>query len=472
LKSGKIVVAALAAVLSLTARAEAPFPLSKVPDVSIPDRRVDVTDYGARADGMKCTKAFADAIAACAAAGGGRVVVPAGRYFTGPIHLKSNVGLHLEKGAFIEFSDDPKDCLPAVPSSWEGLECLNYSPLLYACGCTNVAVTGAGTIRAKMDYWKELMQEKTTDIMGARAILYKWGSEDYPVGKRDMTKAHPAIMRPQLIQFNRCKGVRIADVRVEDSPFWTIHLFMCEDVTVSGIDVCAHGFNNDGIDIEMTQNVLVEDSSFDQGDDGFVFKAGRNRDGWRVSRPTRNVEIRNCRVKKAGSLVGVGSELSGGIENIYVHDCRVGLVARLYYVKTNRRRGGFVRNICVENVTVEKTLKLMALETDVLYQWKVFPDYELRTTEIERLEMRHVFCGGVKIGIDLFGDGKKPARNVVLEDVRVGTFEYGPVRVDNVEGLEMSGVSFGRKEKIVTVPEWDNGFACSEEERACKLKVK
>ena len=449
-----------------------PFPMPAIPEVVIPDRVFSVTNYGARADGTKCTQAFAAAIAACAAAGGGRVVVPAGRFFTGPIHLKSNVELRLEKKAVVEFSDDPKDCLPAVPSSWEGLECLNYSPLLYAYGCTNVALSGEGTIRAKMDFWKTLMEEGSTDIQGARAILYKWGSEDYPVEKRDMTKAHAAIMRPHLVQFNRCKGVRIEGVRVEDSPFWTIHLYQSEDVVVRRINVCAHGFNNDGIDIEMTQNVLIEGSFFDQGDDGFVFKAGRNRDAWRVGRPTKNVEIRNCRITKAGSLVGIGSELSGGIENVYVHDCWVGLVARLYYIKTNRRRGGFVRNVRVENVTVEKTLKLMALETDVLYQWRVFPDYELRTTEIGGLLMRHVVCGGVKIGVDLCGDANLPARDVLLDDVRVGTFEFGPVRVENVEDFRMNGVSMGRRGSIVTTPGWDNASASWEADRKRRLGAK
>lgn len=403
-----------------------------------------------------CTAAFAKAIADCKAAGGGRVVVPTGLHRTGPIHLKSNIELRLEKGAVIEFVDDPSLCLPAVPSSWEGLECLNYSPFLYAYGCTNVAITGEGTIRAKMDFWRKLMNEKTTDIQSARAILYKWGSEDYPVEKRDITKAHPAIMRPHLIQFNRCKGIRIEDVRVEDSPFWTIHLFMSEDVTIRRINVCAHGFNNDGVDIEMTRNVLIEDSTFDQGDDGFVFKSGRNRDAWRVSRPTENVEIRRCRLKKASSLVGIGSELSGGVRNVYVHDCTVETVCHLFYVKTNHRRGGFVENVRVENVRCDLATQVLAVDTDVLYQWQQFPDYETRLTSITGLFLKNVTCGRSRTGVNISGDARKPVRDVRLENVRIGCVQDFVSRVSHAENVDLSGLSCGGRGRVDTP--WDDSF--------------
>ena len=426
----------------------------------------NVIEAGAVGDGKTlCTEAFSRAVGVCASAGGGRVIVPVGRYMTGPIHLKSNVELHLEKGAVIEFSDDPQLCLPAVMSSWEGLECKNYSPFVYAFDCTNVAITGQGTIRAKMERWKVQMERELRnwtdkenvaryDIQAARAILYKWGSEDYPVEKRDMPSAHPAIMRPQLIQFNRCRGARIEGVRIEDSPFWTIHLFLCKDVMIRGIDVCAHGFNNDGVDIEMTQDVLIEDSCFDQGDDCFVFKAGRNRDAWRIGVPTKNVEIRNCRVKKAGSLLGVGSELSGGIENVSVHDCEVGTVARLYYIKTNHRRGGFVRNIRLENISTEKVHKVAALETDVLYQWAVFPDYETRITEIDGMILRNVSCGAAKIGLDFVGDPRLPAKNLLLDNVRVGKTEKFFSHIENVENVSMKNVIGSGIGSVRT--DWDN----------------
>ena len=335
-------------------------------------------------------------------------------------------------------------CLPPVMSSWEGLECLNPSPLLYACCCTNVAVTGEGAIRAKMDYWYEQMKEGKTGIQEARAILYKWGSEDYLVEKRDMVAAHPAVLRPQLIQFNRCKGVRMEGVHVKDSPFWTIHLFMCDGVVIRNIDVCAHGFNNDGVDIEMTRNVLIEDSTFDQGDDGFVFKAGRNRDAWRTATPTENVEIRNCHVKQAGSLVGVGSELSGGIRNVYVHDCTVDNASRLYFIKTNHRRGGFVKDVRLENVKTRIVKQVAALSTSTLYQWAVFPDYEMRITEIDGLSVRNVTCEACEeCAFALRGDKRLPAKNVVLENVSVGRTQGQLFNIENVENVKIANVTCG-----------------------------
>ena len=400
---------------------------------------------------------ISDAVSACAEAGGGRVVVPTGVCeLNGPIHLKSNVELHLEEGAVVEFSDDPKDYLPAVPSSWEGLECLNLSPLVYAYGCTNVAITGKGTLRPRMAFWREMMKESKTDIMGARAILYKWGSEDYPVEKRDITKTHPAVLRPQCVQFNRCKGVRMEDVRIEDSPFWTVHLYMSEDVAIRRIDVCAHGFNNDGVDIEMTRNVLIEDSVFDQGDDGIVFKSGRNRDAWRVGRPTENVEVRNCRFKTVSSLIGVGSELSGGVRNVNVHDCTVENACNLFYVKTNHRRGGFVENIRMENVSVTEVSQVLAVDTDVLYQWRRLPDYETRLTPISGLHMKNVACARARTGVNINGDFRLPVRDVHVENVRIGRVQDFLSRVMHADDVDLSGLSCGEQGKVET--RWDADF--------------
>lgn len=426
---------------------------------------VSVVSFGAVADGSeKCTRAFAAAIAACEKAGGGRVVVPQGLYFTGPIHLKSDVELHLEDGAIVEFSDDPADCLPAVRSSWEGLECLNYSPLVYAYCATNVALTGRGTIRSRMGRWAAQMERESVtwtspekdgryDIQAARAILYKWGSEDWPVEKRDMTKAHPAVMRPQLVQFNRCKGVRIEGLHIGDSPFWTIHIFLSRDVAVRRIEVCARGFNNDGIDIEMSQNVLVEDSTFDQGDDCFVLKAGRNRDAWRIGVPTANVEIRNCRVKKAASLLCVGSELSAGVRDVWVHDCTAEEVARLFYVKTNHRRGGFVENIRLSRVKAQTMLKVAAVETDVLYQWSAFPDYETRITRMSSLSLEDIEIAGARCGIHFTGDARSPISGISVKNLKIGRTELFLAGISNAENVSLDGVSGGVCGRVETP--WD-----------------
>jgi polygalacturonase len=423
---------------------DAPFEMPPIPVAKFADRDFSIADFGAR-EGVKATDAFAAAMAECEKAGGGRVVVPKGKWLTGAVHLRSNCNLHLAEGATLEFTDDPADYLPAVPSSWEGLECLNYSPLVYAYGCTNVAITGKGILAPRMGRWAAQMERELKtwtstdkdpryDIQAARGILYKWGSEGYPVETRDITKAHPAVMRPQLVQFNRCKDVLVEDVRIRDCPFWTIHLFLSENVIVRGVDSRARGFNNDGIDIEMTRNVLVENCRFDQGDDGIVLKAGRNQDAWRLNRPTENVVVRNCELLNSHSLLGIGSELSGGIRNVWMHHCKIGSTYNLFYVKTNRRRGGFVKNVWFEDIESDNLRGgLFRIETDVLYQWANFPDYELRRTEIDGLHVRNVRANCADYAIDVRGDAAAPIRNVELEDVWLGAFRKSFERIENAE---------------------------------------
>ena len=432
---------------------EAPFGMEPIPEFVFPDRSFSVVDYGASADGSKCTVAFARAVEACAASGGGRVVVPAGKWHTGPIHLRSNVELHLEEGAVLDFSDDLEDFLPAVMSSWEGLECLNYSPLVYAWCCTNVAVTGKGSLVPRMGKWERHFRETATDIQQARGILYKWGAEDFPVEKRDMTKASRAVMRPQLVQVNRSSNVRIEGVEVRDSPFWTIHLYQSENVVVRGVRTRCFGFNNDGIDIEMTRNVLVEDCDICAGDDGFVMKAGRNRDAWRIARPTENVVVRNCRLSLATALLAVGSELSGGVRNVLVHDCEVGDVARVFYVKTNHRRGGFVDNIVVRDVKVRSAVKLMDVATDVVYQWRVFPDYERRLTKISGLSLENVVCECAREGVSVLGDPELPVDGIAFRNVRVGKMMKELSRIDNATNVRADGLSAEARGSVTNY--WD-----------------
>jgi len=361
-------------------------------------------------------------IDAAAANGGGRVVVPAGEHFiAGPIRLRSNVELHLEEGARIVSSDNPDDYLPAVQTSWEGVECLNYSPLVYAFGCTNVAITGKGTFAPKMDGWR-MWFGRGKGHMEATRRLYDWCSFNAPMAERDVTKIPDSKVRPHLIHLNRCRNVRLEGFRIRESPFWTIHLFLCEDVVVRGLDVYAHGHNNDGIDVEMTRNVLIEDCRFDQGDDAVVIKSGRNQDAWRLNTPSENIEVRNCTVVNGHVLLGVGSEMSGGVRNVYMHDCVLESEAyRLFYVKTNERRGGFVEDIRMENVKAGKVrFGVMSVGTDVIYQWKDFPTHEVRVTPIRNLSMKNVTVEEAERLVDICGDARNPVDGVTLENVSLG----------------------------------------------------
>lgn len=397
-----------------------------------------IPDYGAKADGSLCTRAFADAMDAAAAAGGGRVFVPKGRWFTGPIHFRSNCELHLDDGAEVVFSQNPSDYLPAVPTTWEGIECWNYSPLVYAYCCTNVAISGSGVLRAfdgdfKSSFWAT-WQPSSSGAKELRNKLYDWGSADFPVEKRRMTEVGRRCLRPQFIQFNRCRNVRLEGFKVRESPFWTIHLFLCDGVVARDLDVVARGSNNDGIDLEMTRNVLIERCSFDQGDDTFVFKSGRNRDGWRLGVPTENVEIRDCHMKRAKSFFTVGSEISGGVRNIWMHDCSVGEATVLAQIKTNKRRGGFVEGVRMTGVRGGKADRLFCIATDVYYEWREFPDHELKTTRIADVELQDVFCGEVRSRVDVQGDADSPICGVKLKNVRAGSSRV-PDRFGNAIGV-------------------------------------
>jgi len=379
-----------------------------------------------------------DEIDAAAAKGGGCVVVPAGEHFSdGPIRLGSNVELHLDEGATLVFSDDPAKYLPAVPTSWEGVECLNYSPLVYAYGCTNVAITGRGTLAPRMGFWRKWFARGEGHKAATRK-LYDWCSFLTPVAERDLTKLPGSNVRPHLLQFNRCKGVRLEGFRIRESPFWTIHLYLCDGVVARGLDVYAHGHNNDGIDIEMTRNVLVENCRFDQGDDAIVVKAGRNQDAWRLACPSENIEVRNCTVVNGHVLLGVGSEMSGGVRNVYMHDCVLESEAlRLFYVKTNERRGGFVEDIRMENVRAKKVrYGVMSVETDVLYQWRDFPTHEVRVTPIKNLSMKNVEVEEAERLVHIRGDARCPVDGVTLENVRLGKALKGD-RVENATNVKV-----------------------------------
>jgi polygalacturonase len=405
---------------------KAPF---EMPAISYPDfsncPTFSVTDFGAeKGDQQKTSQAIARAIDAANEAGGGSVIIPAGEWLTGTIHLKSNVNLHLQKNAVLLFSDNPEDYLPAVHTSWEGLECYNYAPLVYVYECENVAITGEGELRAKMDFWKTWFS-RPPGHMNSLKWLYEAAVKNVPVEDRRMVN-DTANMRPHFIQFNRSEHILLDGVRITNSPFWTIHPYLCKDVVIRNVQVCAHGHNNDGVDPEMTQNMLIENCVFDQGDDAIAVKSGRNQDAWRLNTPTRNLVIRNCLVKNGHQLLAIGSELSGGIENVYMDNCTVADGANMFhlvFIKTNERRGGYVKNIYVENVRADKMSEgILGIETDVLYQWRdLVPTYETRLTPITDIFLENIQARDVKFTYRILGQEEMPVERVSLKNVQADT---------------------------------------------------
>jgi len=403
-------------------KVKAPF---KMPTFTVPDfsncKSFSIIDFGAiQGDKDKISKAIANAITAANKAGGGSVVVPAGEWLTGQVHFKSNVNLQLDEGAVLLFNDDPKGYLPAVNTSWEGMECMNYSPLIYAYQCKNVGITGAGTIKAKMDLWLT-WAGRPAPHMNSLKRLYDMSYLNTPVGERTMVN-DTAHLRPHLIQFNRCENIRLEGFNIINSPFWTIHTYLSKNILIRKLNVYAHGHNNDGYDPEMSQNVLVEDCVFDQGDDAIAVKSARNQEGWRLQTPSKNIVIRNCVVKNGHQLLALGSELSGGIENVYLHNCTVNQGAKMFhlvFIKTNERRGGFVNNIYVKNIKAGKIDNgILGIETDVLYQWKdLTPTYERKLTPIKNIFLTNIHAGSVKFVSNIQGQKEMPIENIILKNV-------------------------------------------------------
>ena len=418
---------------------EAPFDM---PAITIPDfsscPKFSIKKFGAKeGDKQRTTKAIAEAIAKAHEAGGGIVEIPDGKWLTGPIHLKSNVNLHLDDDAELSFSEDPADYLPAVQTTWEGMECYNYSPLIYAFGCTNIAITGKGKLSAKLDVWRKWYDRPEAHLEALKR-LYTMASTDVPVEERQMT-GNDANMRPQFIQFNRCENVLLEGVKIRNSPFWVIHPFLCKNVVIRNIDVYAHGHNNDGVDPEMSQNILIENCVFDQGDDAIAVKSGRNQDAWRLNTPAKNIVVRNCMVKNGHQLMAIGSELSGGVENVLVENCEVdpgiSSLGHLLFIKTNERRGGYVKNIHMRNINAG-TLKygILGIETDVLYQWKnLVPTYEKRLTPISNIHLEEIEVESANFISHIEGQETLPVQNVSLTDVKAAEIRNSGYQNKNVK---------------------------------------
>lgn len=327
-----------------------------------PDRDFNIKTFGAKCNDSLFLnhKAINKAIAQCSKKGGGRVVVPAGTWYTGPIILQSRVNLHLEKGAVLLFSNDVK-LYPLVLTRWEGSDCYNYQPLIYAHGQTDIAVTGNGVIDGGAtfaDWWshKSEMPNQWNKWLDAqktgRETLMKWNADGVPVIERKLKNG--LGLRTQLLHFYQCQNVLIEDLTFLRSPFWVLHPFLCTNVTIRGVEVNSNGPNNDGCDPESCKDVLIENCIFNTGDDCIALKSGRNADGRLWNTPCENIIVRNCKMKNGHGGLVIGSEISGGARNIFVEDCEMDspLLDRVIRIKTNTCRGGVIDGVYVRNIQV------------------------------------------------------------------------------------------------------------------------
>ena len=321
-------------------------------------RKFVITDYYS-GSGLY-TEAITTAIGKANAAGGGRVIVPKGEFETGPITLLSGVELHLEEGAVLKFATDPS-LFPVVLTRWQGCDVYNVSPLIYAKDATGIAVTGKGTLdgQASSQNWirPEIMR------CGAVEELEQMVRDGVPMDGRHLSEGK--ILRPQFIGLYGCKDVLLEDFTVNRAPFWQLHPFLCENVTVRRVTMDSHMANNDGCDPESTRYLLIEDCTFDTGDDCIAIKAGKNEDGRRWNAPTEGIIVRGCHMRDGHAGVAIGSEMSGGVHGVYVEDCEMDSpeLDRVIRIKSNPERGGVVSDVHVRNVAVgECKLAILGLE--------------------------------------------------------------------------------------------------------------
>ena len=404
----------------------------------------NILDFGARPDGIfDNTVAIKKAIEKCTKKGGGVVLVPAGKYFTGPIHLDNNVNLHLAEGAEILFNTDPA-VFPIVHTTFEGTECMNYSPLIYAYNKQNVAVTGKGTLNGQGSnekWWPWCSSARygwKNDTPNQKEDVYKLmdlADKNVPVSERIFGKGH--YLRPNFIEFFECKTVLIQGVQIVNTPFWVIHPMKSVNVIVDGVSIKSHGPNNDGCDPEYSKNVWIKNTTFDTGDDCIAIKSGRDNDGRRVAIKSENIIVQDCKMYDGHGGVTIGSEISAGVSNVYVENCVMDSpeLDRAIRIKSNSRRGGLVENVFVRNNKVGE-VKESVLGIDLHYgvhgnQTGTFMP-QVQNIFIENTTVKN---GGL-YGILAKGHKGFPIKNIRFQDVVIEKVETDYL-IENVEGVKL-----------------------------------
>lgn len=420
--------------------------LARIVSPEFPDKDFNILDFGAAADGKTLsTEAFRRAVEACNKAGGGRVVVPEGEFLTGAVHLKSNVNLYISENAIVKFSIDPKDYLPVVFTRWEGVELMNYSPLIYAYEQENIAVTGKGILHGQAsneNWWpwkgrKEFggveVSESQNDP-GSRPRLLKLNDEQVPVEERIFGEG--SYLRPPFVQFYKCENILIEGVTFKDSPFWFIHPVLSKNITVLNITAEGLGPNNDGCNPESCTDVLIKGCTFNTGDDCIAIKSGRNGDGKRINTPSKNIVIQNCKMKDGHGGVVMGSEITGGVSNVYAENCEMDSpnLDRMLRVKSNSKRGGIVQNIFVRNIKVGE-VKEAIIKLNMLYDPGEV-DNEKNYPVMKNISIENVTSNKSKYGLFFDGLEESPVENIVIKDCRFNGVEKGN-KLNNVKNLSL-----------------------------------
>jgi polygalacturonase len=434
-----------------------PFDMPEVFAPEFPDRTFNIKDFGAIGDGKTlCTKAFTNAIEALSKEGGGKLLVPPGVWFTGPIELKSNINLHLEVGAVIQFSGDDS-LYSIIQTSFEGLDTYRCQSPLSAINATNIAITGNGVIDGNGQFWRPVKREKVTDSQW-KEILQRPGGflprENYWVPNEGYAKAeakadmnvvvadsdeeweeYKRFLRPVMISLVRCKNVLLQGVIFQNSPAWNLHPLMCENIIIENVLARNPSFaqNGDALDLESCKNALIINSKFDAGDDGICIKSGKDADGRRRNMPCENVIVDGCTVFAGHGGFVVGSEMSGGVRNINVQNCQfLGTDVGLRF-KSTRGRGGIVENIYINDISM-MDIKTDAITFNMYYGGKSVaemiadgddPDNSTKmkideTTPVFRnININDIVCNGAGRAMEFNGLPEMPIDGITLSNINI-----------------------------------------------------
>lgn len=448
-----------------------PFEMPVIDRPNFPDRTVSLTDFGAVADGKTLnTDAFAKAIDALSSKGGGTLNVPSGIWLTGPIQFKSNINLHLDGGALILFSPDP-DLYPVIYTVYEGFESYRTMSPIYGENLENIAITGEGVIDGNGAAWRQVKRDKMTAGQWKRLVasggIVKndntwYPSQDYldgeqflksPGNHKELTKEQAAkvkrYLRPVMLKFVKCKNVLLQGVLFQNSPAWNLHPLMCENLIVDDVYIKnpEYAQNGDGLDVESCKNVIIYRSTLDVGDDAICIKSGKDEDGRKRGIPTENVIVKDCRVFQGHGGFVVGSEMSGGVNNVSVTDCQfIGTDVGLRF-KSTRGRGGVVENIFIDNINMIN-ISNEALLFD-LYYWvknapKTIPPVDETTPQFRNITINGVTSFNSGMSVKFNGLPEMHIENVKLSN-SIFTATKGGLLSEST-GIDFNNVSITANE--------------------------
>lgn len=435
-----------------------PFKMERVARPVIPDLRVSVKDFGGVGDGVTLnTEAFAKAMKHLSDKGGGHLDVPAGIWLTGPIEILSNCDLHVTPNAVIIFDPD-RDLYPIIQTVFEGLDTRRCESPVHAEGARNISITGGGVLDGSGEAWRMVKKSKLTDgewrkLVASGGIVSRDGRIWYPdegfekatmfsnmnVPSVDLTEEQwneiKSFLRPNMVSMRNCENVLLEDCSFQNSPCWNVHPLMCKNLIVNRVNIRNpyYSQNGDAIDVDSCENVLITNSTFDAGDDGICIKSGKDADGRRRARPCKNLIVDNCTVFHGHGGFTVGSEMSGGVENIKVSNCRfLGTDVGLRF-KSKRGRGGVVKNIYINDIYMKdiladailfdlfyggKSAVEAAAEKDETVNVPAVPVDET-TPEFRDIYISNVCCNGASKAMLFNGLPEMPVTNINVSDCTI-----------------------------------------------------